>query len=238
MDGDGVGPALGVPHNAYNAELGTKMKRGFTTKQERRERNSDFSLANERWEKTRYSGFTLLETIITLAITVIALLALTNLFFVFNSIYGYQQAFMAAAGSSGAAINAFEAAVLPADQVLASHVFSGTTHTSSANTLVLELPAIDGSGNVIPSAKDYIVFYASSSNLYRLTQADALSARVSGLKKLSTTLQSLTFSYDNADFAKVTNVTTDIQTQAQFKQQAVQSHLQEQMYLRNMQPTP
>lgn len=167
-----------------------------------------------------------------------ALVALANLFFIFNSIYGYQQAFMAAAGSSGASMNALEAAVLPASQALSSHNFSGTSYSSATTTLVLELPSVDSLGNIIPGANDYVAFYASSTALYRLTQAYASSVRVSGLKKLSTTLSSLSFTYDNADFTKVTNVTADIQTQAQFKQQTVQSRLREQLYLRNLQPSP
>lgn len=181
-------------------------------------------------------GFTILESTIVFGITVMALIALTNLVLVFNSIYGYQQAFIATAGSAGSSINAFEAAVLPSDQVLSSHSFSGTTYSSSATVLVLELPAINSSGSIIAGVKDYIAFYPSSAILYRLTEAGAGSSRVSGTKKLTTTLSSIGFTYDNGDFAKVTNVLVDIQTQAQYKQQAVQSHLREQLYLRNLQP--
>ena len=184
------------------------------------------------------SGFTLVETFIVIGLSSIALLALANLFFIFNSVYGDQQAFMAAAGSASNAMNAFEAAVLPADQVLASHNFNGTTYSSSATTLVLSLPAISSSGDIIASTYDYIAFYSSGTNFYRLTAAGAGSTRVSGTRLLSTTLYSLAFVYDNADFTKVTNVATDIVTQAQFKQQVVQGHLSEQLYLRNPQPLP
>lgn len=183
------------------------------------------------------SGFTLVETVIVIGISVMALVALTNLFLIFNSIYGYQQAFMASAGSAGGAMNAFEAAILPAGQVLSSHSFSGTPYSSEATTLVLSLPAMDSSGNIIAGTKDYIVFYSSGTNLYRLTEAGVGSVRISGLKQLSTTLQSISFTYDNEDFTKVTNVIAEIQTQAEFKQQAVQSHLREQLYLRNLQPS-
>lgn len=181
-------------------------------------------------------GFSLIEAVVVVGITVAALTALINLFFIFNSVYGYQQAFIASAGSSGAAMNAFEASMFPAGQVLASHSFSGATYASATTTLVLALPAIDGSGDVIADAKDYVAFYASSATLYRLVEADAGSARTSGLTRLSTTLNSISFTYDDADFTKVTNVTIDIRTQAQFKQQTAQSHLSGQMYLRNFQP--
>ncbi|MFA6519319.1 MAG: type II secretion system protein [Candidatus Paceibacterota bacterium] len=183
-------------------------------------------------------GFTLIETVVVIAISVIALAALVNLFLIFNTTYGNQQAFMAAAGSAGGTMNALEAAIMPADHVLTSHNFSGTTYSSNASTLVLSLPAVNSSGNIITGTEDYIVFYASSANLYRLIQAGAGSSRVSGLKQLSTTLSALSFTYDDADFTKVTNVTVDIVTQAQFKQETVQGHLNEQIYLRNFPLTP
>lgn len=183
-------------------------------------------------------GFTLIETVVVIAISVIALAALVNLFLIFNTTYGNQQAFMAAAGSAGGAMNAFEAAIMPADHVLASHSFSGTTYSSGATVLVLSLPVVDGSGNIITGVEDYIAFYSSSAKLYRLTQAGTGSVRVSGLKELSSTLNSISYTYDNADFTKVTNVTADVVTQAQFKQKTVQGHLNEQMYLRNLPLAP
>lgn len=179
-------------------------------------------------------GFTLIETIITIGISVLALIALASLVLTFNSMYGYQQAFMTAAGSAGSAMNALEAAVLPSNQVLASHSFSGTTYSSSATVLVLELPAMNGSGNIVAGVKDYIAFYATGAALYRRTLAGAGSVRVSGTKQLSTTLNSISFTYNDPDFTKVTSVTADVQTQAQYKQQTVQGHLNEQLYLRNI----
>ena len=183
-------------------------------------------------------GFTLIETVIVIAITTMALFALVNLFILFNATYGYQQAFIATAGAAGTAMNALEAAVLPARRVLASRDFSGTAYASGPTALVLELPAIDSSGDIIPEMSDYVAFYTSGAILYRLTEANAGSARASGVKQLSATLNSLAFTYDNADFTQVTSVAADLETRALSKEQTVRSRLTGQWYLRNVSSTP
>lgn len=179
-------------------------------------------------------GFTLIESVVLIAVTTLALLALVNLFVVFNSLYGYQQAYTRTAGSALVAMSAFESAVLPADAVLASHAFSGTTYTTGTTTLVVELPSIDGSGNVISGTHDYIAFYVTgTTTLARVVSANAGSARSSGTKILTTTLSALALTYSTADVTKATSTIVDIQTQSAFKQQTVSDHLRERLYLRN-----
>ena len=175
-------------------------------------------------------AFTLIETIVVIALFVVIMLALANLFVNFYTLYGYQEAFTATTGSAQTAINSMEESVRAADAVLASHTFSGTTYTSDATTLVLELPSIDNTGTVILGTYDYVAFYANGTNLYRVLNAGAGSARVPGIKLLSTTLASLDFSYDNADVTKA----ADIVTSAVSKQQTAVSHLQESVRLRNV----
>jgi prepilin-type N-terminal cleavage/methylation domain-containing protein len=183
--------------------------------------------------RERSRGVTLIEAMVVVAISAVAFLALTNLFFTFNSLYGFQQALMATAGSASTAMNALEAAIPPANRVVPSYTVSGSTYTSATTTLVLELPAVTTSGTIVSGANDYVVFFASSTKLYRLIRADAQSARLSGTTTLSSTLHSLSFTYNNADFALVTAVTTDLQTRSLYKQQAAQSRLLEELYLRN-----
>lgn len=183
----------------------------------------------------RESGFTLLETFIVIGISLIALVGLVNLFLMFNSTYGYEQTFTKTAGSASATMDALENAVLPAERVLASHNFDGTTYSSATTTLVLELPAVDVSGNIIAGTKDYVAFYPSGTQLYRLVSLGAGSVRTPGRTQLTAALSSLSFTYDSPDFAEVTSVTVDLTTRSQFKQQTAESRLKEQMYLRNFQ---
>lgn len=178
-------------------------------------------------------GFTLIEVVVLVGISSVVLIALVNFFIIFNSIYGYQRAFMATAGSAGRAMNALQGAVLPAEAVLASHNFSGTIHTSATTSLVLQLPSVNSAGNIIPGVRDYIVFYASSTELYRRIEAESGSARISGQTILSTTLDSIAFTYDSANFPSVTSVMAEVKTSLTFKGSPIESHLTEVWHLRN-----
>lgn len=178
-------------------------------------------------------AFTLIETIIVVAITALMMLALANLFNNFNVLYAYQQTFVASANNAGSALNAIGAAVLPADHVIASHTFSGQLRSSGATTLVVELPTINSSGVVIPNAFDYIAFYLSGTDLYRVTDPNVSSIRASGTKKVASLISSLSFSYDNGDFTLVTYVSTNVTATLNARNGQVQTSLHEQFYLRN-----
>lgn len=178
-------------------------------------------------------AFTLLETVIIIAISSIVLLAIGLLIFMFTKGSSYEQAALQSSNAASAVIREAQALITPAHAVVASRVFSGTTYTTSATVLILEIPSYDSSGNSIANTYDYAVFYTSGTNLYRILEANAASRRVSGTKKLSSTLQSLTFTYNNGDYSQATAVTIDIQTQAQVKQDVASDHRHEQITLRN-----
>ena len=179
-------------------------------------------------------GFTLIEIIVVVAIVGIMAVTGVSLLYVYMKTFQSQEATIITAGSAGAVLTEVENALMQANQVLASHSFSGTLYSAGSQTLVLSLPAVDGSGSVISGKTDYMVFYASGTNVYWLTQADAASSRVSVLKRLSNVLQSVTFTYDNVDFTQVKKVDTDVQTQTQAAGKTIQSHLHQQVYLRNL----
>ncbi len=178
-------------------------------------------------------AFTLIETIIVVAISVIMMIALTLMIYTFNNSSSYEQASAQSSGSASTVIREAESLVLPADAVLQSYAFSGGTYTSASTSLVLEIPSVDSSGDIIANAHDYAAFYSVGTNAYRLLQTNASSARTPGTKLLSTTLQSLTFTYNNTDFTKVSSTTVDVQTQTSVKQSVLSDQESEQINLRN-----
>ena len=179
------------------------------------------------------NGFNLVETVIALGIFMLVLLAFFNLYSNYTNVFNSQQAISRVAGSATSAVSDMQNYILQATRVASGHTFSGTAYSSGANTLVLELPSADASGDIVSGKFDYVVFYADGSKLYRLVAADPASGRGSGLKQLSDSLSSVTYTYDNATVNLSNKVDIDIQTQAQLKPQPMQYQLKQQVYLRN-----
>lgn len=178
-------------------------------------------------------GFTLLETVIVAGLGAFTLFILVNFYLNFNSVLGADGGLMNVSRDARSIIGETETVVLPAVHVLASHSFEGTAYTSNANTLVLELPSINSSGVQILDTYDYVVLYTVGTTAYLQTLSDPASSRASGTKQLATTVNILTFAYDNADFALVKKIDIDVQTEVTLKGETMTNHLHQQVYLRN-----
>ena len=178
-------------------------------------------------------GFTLVETVIVIALTLMVALALATLYGNFINLSADNNAIMSTASGARSVIAETENLVSPADQVLAEHTFSDSTYASGTTTLVLELPSIDSTGASISGKYDYAVLYLTGSTTMRLLAPDAASSRVAGTKELSTAVNALSFAYDNVDFTKVREITVDVETLLMVQQEAITDEEHEQIYLRN-----
>ena len=237
------------------------MSRAFTTKRERQKRDSYFSFANERREQIRLCGFTmtsevqheshlsclpsaggakacraftLVETVIAIALTAILMLAVAQLYVVYGRVILFQKSSIDVALGGSNIIDTARTAGLQAKQVVASHTFSGVSYSSGSATAIFELPAIDASGALIAGAYDYVGIYSSGADAYRLVDAAPGSVRVAGRKRLTGVLEALSFAYDNVDFPSVTNITVDATTSAVVRGEVAQTHLRGHIYLRNL----
>lgn len=183
--------------------------------------------------KSNKQGFTLFETMIAVFIFIIVSAFLSSLYVNYYRVYYFQQGIVSVAGSASATANELQSAILQADKIVASYDFSGTVYSSGQNILVLEIPSIDSSGNIVSGKYDYAVFYATGNFLYKLVQADVSSSRISGQKQLSNTLSAITFTYNNGDLTQANKIDVDIQTQTVVSNQTIPYHLHQEIYLRN-----
>ena len=162
------------------------------------------------------------------------MLGVVQLYIVFGRIITQQSSSIDIALDSGAIIDAARSAGLQATRVVAAHTFSGVGYNSGTTTAIFELPSIDASGTIIPSAFDYISIYASSTQVYRVIDAAGGSSRISGTKVLTDVLGALTFGYDSVSFPAVASITVDATTSAVVQGQTIQTHLRGHIYLRNL----
>jgi len=178
-------------------------------------------------------AFSLVEVVITLGILGILIITLMNFFIGYNKSFGFVSAITSVNADASTVIIKTTEFIRQADQILTSRSFSGTTYTSNENALVISIPSLDSSGNIISNTYDYVVFYINSSGIYQIIDANSSSVRLSGTKKLSDSAISLTFTYNNADLTLADKVDVDIQSQKQMRDGTESSHLHQSVYLRN-----
>ena len=179
-------------------------------------------------------AFTLIEVIITIALSVILTLAIAQLYVVYGRVILFQQSSIAVALDGSSIMDAARMAGMQARSVVPTHTFSGINYNSGTTTAIFELPAIDGSGAVIPNEYDYVGIHASSTSVYRLIDSVSGSSRISGEKRLTNVLGALSFTYDSQNFPSVTSVTVDATTSAMVRGEVTQAHHHEHVYLRNL----
>lgn len=185
-------------------------------------------------QMAKNKAFTLIEVLITIALSVVLLLAIEQLYVVYGRIVLFQKSAIDTARGASNILDAARSAGAQAVRVVETHAFSGTSYDSGTTTVLFELPSVDASGTIILGSHDYIGIFASGTDAYRITEVAAGSRRVSGEKRLTGVLDALRFEYDNPSFPSVTSVTVDATTSAAVRDEVAQMHLRERIYLHNL----
>ena len=180
-----------------------------------------------------FRGFTLLEIVVIVAISAVMCIVLVDLYRAYARMYGYQKGAADTAGSAATVANELQEWVLQASRILTSTTYSGATYTTGTNTLVLEVPSIDASGNMLTNTYDSVIFYSSGTHLYRVLSPNAASVRTASTKTLSTKLASLSLAYNDASVTSATQIIADIRMQSTEGRGTSQYQLTQKVYLRN-----
>lgn len=145
-------------------------------------------------------GFTLVELIISVAVAAL-IGGLLMAIFVNNTGVFYRESSKV---SEGLGLNdslvSIRSSIKQAQAVASSY----TSYSSSASELVLKIPSIDSSGNILGSVYDYIVYTVRQSRLYLKAFPDAASSRKSLDQILTNNIDSIVFNY----FDSLGNATT------------------------------
>ncbi len=178
-------------------------------------------------------GFTIIETVVVVAMLVLILVGMLALFTSHNKIYNYETALIKATGSARAAMNDISEDALQATRVVTSQTINSTAYTSGATTVIFQIPSFDSSGAPIANTYDYVAYALTGTTLVEDFQAGSGSIRVTHTKTLSTSVSALNITYDSATWASVKKVTVDLTTSEVYRGETITQHLVEQYKLRN-----
>jgi prepilin-type N-terminal cleavage/methylation domain-containing protein len=181
----------------------------------------------------KQNGFTLIETLVVIAVFAVVVLVLLNLFDRHGALYTYEQAQLAVSGGSRITMTEVNTYASQAYRIMASADVGGTTYTSGTTTLVLQIPTVNSSGNIVADTWDYAVFTLTGASLTEIIQPDGQSARPAVSRLLSDIVSGLSFTYDNPDLAMARKVNVSLTTAQQVRNQIVRVQLDQDIYLKN-----
>lgn len=186
--------------------------------------------------KKVFSGFTLVEVVVVLAISSIVGLVLVNIFLGHADLFRFFNAEVNSGSAARLVADRMVSLIREAESVQASHDFSGQLRQSTPDELVLRLKTVNASDAFVIGAYDYVAFYRDGDDPRRLMetiQADAASRRASGTRVLAENLEILNLAYDNPTIQDAREVTLELRMAEDFRQTSATSTVKTVVKLRN-----
>lgn len=161
-------------------------------------------------------GFTLAEVIVVTALLAILMTLGVGIFLSNNRFYETQTGEVTSINSTRQAGDKINEYTRTALAFVTSRVHNSITYTAGAQTLILQLPAVDSSSEIIAGVYDYVIVSIdpnNSSRLILIVDSNPFSDRPAQLLELTNKLSILNFTYDNADLALARKVNYQIKVQ-------------------------
>lgn len=155
-------------------------------------------------------GYTLSEVLVAAVISVLLLGAIFMSQILGRQIFDLSSAFVDVNSKARIAMDWMVRDARWANQIAASRTFGVETYSTGDSVLILEIPAINGSGDVLDSIYDYFVYYLDpldSAVLKRTVDADAASSRSNGTRTVANNVNALVFSSGGTGLSSVADVT-------------------------------
>lgn len=123
-----------------------------------------------------------------------------------------------------------------ATEVLAGQTINGTPYVTSADTLVVKMPTVDSSGNIVSGSHDYLAIYRHATDATQIrsnTDAAADSRRLDGDRLVTDFNDTLKFRYNHSDVTKASRVQIYIINTQTKRTTALTARAWSAMFLRN-----
>ncbi|MBX4201075.1 type II secretion system GspH family protein [Candidatus Parcubacteria bacterium] len=153
-------------------------------------------------------GFTLIEVLVGIGIISIIAFFLAYISAYHFQTYNTETVELDITSDARAALDEVDNYVRQSNRILSSY----STYTTGTTVLVLQVPSIDSSSQLIESSYDTVVFYLSGTDFSRRIFPSLNSTRPSAIKNLAQNIDTpnFSFAYDNADYSLAKQVTTTI----------------------------
>ncbi len=156
------------------------------------------------------AGYTIIEIITVLAILIIVSTVLLTSFISTNKSFLNQAAQSALQTSVSTGMERIVRDIRGAKQVLVSYDLP-PIYTTNTQTTVIQIPALDGSGQVVGGAYDTFIFTVIGTNLSRITVASPQSSRNTATDTILAD-GNIAFKYYDQSGAEITTATSYPQT--------------------------
>lgn len=146
----------------------------------------------------RKNGFSLPEVILISGVASVAGVLLAYILVQNSGLFISQTSKISQGVSVNDAVAQMRELIQSSSAVVSTNAIGSPTYTTSSDTLVVTLPAIDSLGNVISNVYDYGVIAKNSQNpkiLRKIIFKDPLSSRINANQILTTNLTNITFVY-------------------------------------------
>jgi Tfp pilus assembly protein PilW len=163
----------------------------------------------------RESGYnraaTLVEMMVAVAIGILLFAIVTTIVLLARQSFEFSTTFIDIHGGARTAMDWMIRDIRWANQILSSVTIDTQAYATADNGLVLEIPSIDSSGNVITGTNDYVVYHLNTSDptvLERIIDANVTSSRTDMTRTIAGNVNALSFSSSGTGLGSVSDVTS------------------------------
>ena len=155
-------------------------------------------------------GFTIIEIVIVIFLFGILLMGLLSIFEWQQKVYTVEMAEVGVTSSARSTLGAMNSVIAQGIEIVSSRTIDSVLYTTGGSTVVVRLPVITSSDEVLPDQYDYAVFHRDGENLFQIIEAHASSTRETGSKLLSDNVHNFSLSYNGGDIASSNRITATI----------------------------
>lgn len=143
------------------------------------------------------TGYTLIETLVVMSITIVAGVLLVVIMVNSTGLFTQQSSKVAEGLSVNDSLMQIRNAIKTANSIAVNYTNGAQTFTTGPTQLILKVPSLDSSNNIISDKYDYYVFYVDQKTLHFKIFPDVLSSRQAKDQIFSTSVDNINFQYFN-----------------------------------------